>query len=62
MVILCILSYTFSYSQNVAPFIDFNNYFRSFENDNFRTIEFQAIESFKVGDELVAYIDNRGIL
>ena len=62
LVIVCFLTNTISYSQKVAPFIDFNNYFRSFENENFRTIEFQAIESFKVGDELVAYIDNRGNL
>ena len=50
------------YSQNIAPFIDFNNYFKSFENKNFRTIEIQQIKEFKAGDELVAYIDNRGNL
>ena len=53
---------SFIFSQKVAPFIDFNNYFRSFEKENFRTLEFQAIEDFKVGDDLVAYIDNRGNL
>ncbi len=53
---------TFCFNQNVAPFLDFNNYLKSFENDNFRTIEIQQIEEFKAGDELVAYIDNRGNL
>ncbi|MDG1841387.1 MAG: hypothetical protein P8I93_03460 [Crocinitomicaceae bacterium] len=51
-----------AFSQKVAPFLDFNNYFRSFENNNFRTLEFQRIEEFKAGDDLVAYIDNRGNL
>ena len=55
LVIVCFLTNTI-YTLKVAPFIDFNNYFRSFENENFRTIEFQAIDSFKVGDELVAYM------
>ncbi len=48
--------------QNVAPFLDFNNYFRSFKDENFHQIEFQEIKEFKAGDELVAYIDTRGNL
>ena len=51
-----------STAQNVVPFTDFNGYFRSFENDNFRQIEFQEIQQYKAGDELVAYIDTRGNL
>jgi hypothetical protein len=49
-------------TQKVIPFVDFNYYFRSFENDNFRQIEFQRIKEYKAGDDLVAYIDNRGNL
>jgi len=51
-----------AYSQRVVPFIDFNNYFKTFENDNFRQIEFQLIKEYKAGDELVAYIDTKGNL
>lgn len=50
------------FSQKVIPFEDFNNYFRTFENDNFRQLEFQRIKEFQAGDDLVAYIDNRGNL
>jgi hypothetical protein len=50
------------FGQNVVPFKDFNNYFRSFKDDNFHQIEFQEIREFKAGDELVAYIDTRGNL
>jgi hypothetical protein len=46
-------------AQPVVPFVDFNNYFRVFENDNFRTIELQPIISYQAGDEFVAYMDNR---
>ncbi len=49
----CILSFV-SQAQRVIPFTDFNGYFRSFENDNFRQIEFQEIQQYKAGDELVA--------
>jgi hypothetical protein len=49
-------------AQKVVPFEDFNFYFRSFENENFRQIEFQRIKEYKAGDDLVAYIDNRGNL
>ncbi len=53
---------TFFFGQNVVPFIDFNYYFKSFENDNFRQIEFQRIKEYKAGDELVGYIDTKGNL
>ena len=46
-------------AQPVVPFVDFNNYFRVFENNNFRTIEMQPIISYQAGDEFVAYMDNR---
>lgn len=49
-------------AQKVVPFVDFNNYFRSFENDNFRQLEFQPIKEYQAGDDLVAYIDTRGNL
>ena len=49
-------------AQKVVPFEDFNYYFRTFQNDNFRQLEFQRIKEYKAGDDLVAYIDNRGNL
>lgn len=51
-----------SFGQNVIPFVDFNNYFRSFQDGSFRQLEFQRIEQYKYGDEMVAYMDNRGNL
>lgn len=59
---LSIISVSIASAQKVVPFVDFNNYFKSFENDNFRQIEFQLIKEYKAGDELVAYIDNKGNL
>ncbi len=52
----------FTQAQKVIPFVDFNNYFRTFENDNFRQLEFQPVKEYKAGDDLVAYIDTRGNL
>ena len=60
--LLFVLLEQVSYGQKVAPFVDFNNYFRTFENDNFRQLEFQPIKEFKAGDDLIAYIDTRGNL
>lgn len=50
------------FSQRVIPFVDFNFSFTSFQDDNFRVIEFQRIIDYKVGDEFVAYLDNKGNL
>lgn len=50
----------FSVQSQIAPFIDFNGYFRTFYKNNFRQLEFQRIQSFEAGDNLVAYIDNKG--
>lgn len=46
----------------MVPFRDFNNFFLSFENGAFKTIEIQPVKDFQAGDELVAYIDTRGNL
>lgn len=51
-----------AYNQKVVPFEDFNNYFKTFENDNFRQLEFQQIKNYKAGDDFVAYIDTKGNL
>ena len=50
------------FSQKVIPFVDFNNYFRSFQDESYRVVEFQKIIDFKGGDEFVVYIDNKGNL
>jgi len=50
------------FSQEVVPLIDFNGYFRSFQNGFFRQLEFQRIRNFKFGDNVVGYTDNRGNL
>lgn len=42
--------------------VDFNTYFRSFQDGFFRQVEFQQIKEYKAGDGLVGYIDFRGNL
>ncbi|MFZ9581859.1 MAG: hypothetical protein ACO28O_02680 [Crocinitomicaceae bacterium] len=49
-------------AQTVIPFLDFNNFFQSFEDGGFKVIEMQPVKSFQAGDELVAYLDTRGNL
>ncbi len=56
--ILFLVSFT-TLAQQVVPFLDFNNYFKSFQNGFFRQIEIQPIKGFKYGDNVVAYIDMR---
>lgn len=49
-------------SQKVIPFVDFNNWFRSVENGEFKFIEMQQIKGYQAGDNVVAYLDIRGNL
>lgn len=49
-------------AQKVVPLVDFNYYFKSFQNGFFRQIEFQRIKDYKYGDNVVGYMDNRGNL
>jgi hypothetical protein len=49
-------------SQVVVPMKDFNNFFVSFQDGFFQTIELQPVLEYKAGDELVAYVDTRGNL
>ena len=49
-------------AQDVVPFIDFNGFFKSYQNGFFRQIEFQRVSEFKTGDDVVAYINYRGNL
>jgi hypothetical protein len=49
-------------AQDVVPFIDFNGFFKSYQNGFFRQIEFQRVSEFKTGDDIVAYINYRGNL
>ncbi len=53
---------TVSFSQEIIPFVDFNGYFKTFQDGFFRQIDFQPIRGMEAGDELVAYIDNRSNL
>ena len=49
-------------AQTVVPFRDFNNFFLTYENGGFKTLEIQPVKDYKAGDEFVAYIDTRGNL
>lgn len=51
-----------SKAQDVTPFLDFNGYFKSFQNGFFRTVEMQRVKNFKAGDDVVGYIDFKGNL
>jgi hypothetical protein len=46
-------------SAQVAPFVDYSGYLNTFYKGNVRTLEFQRINSFQAGDNVVAYVDNR---
>ncbi len=50
------------FGQGVIPIIDFNNFFLSFQDGFFRSVEVQPIQDFKAGDDLIAYRDTRGNL
>lgn len=60
--LLVLLLSSQAFGQKMIPFIDFNQFFRTFENGAFRQIEFQRIENYKAGDDVIAYYDNRGNL
>ena len=49
-------------AQGVIPVLDFNNFFLSYQDGYFRSLEVQPILDFKAGDALVAYRDTRGNL
>jgi hypothetical protein len=57
LIIISLLA--FNAVAQVAPFVDFSGYFRSFHTENFRHIEFQPILSYQAGDNMVAYLDTR---
>lgn len=59
---LFLLTATLSFSQAVIPFVDFNRWFRTVENGEFKFIELQEIKGYKAGDNVVAYLDIRGNL
>lgn len=61
-IITVIFCSSMAYAQGVIPVINFNNFFLSFSNGYFNQIEVQAINGYKGGDELVAYLDTRGNL
>ncbi|MFN5416492.1 MAG: hypothetical protein ACK5B9_05505 [Flavobacteriia bacterium] len=52
--------FLFEVSSQIAPFIDFNKFFKTFYKDNFRQLEFQQIRSFEGSDLYTVYIDFRG--
>lgn len=63
----CLIGFVFlipflALSQKVVPFVDFNLFFKTFENGFFKQLEFQPIRDFKAGDDFVAYTDTRGNL
>jgi hypothetical protein len=60
--LLFILATYASLAQGVVPMKDFNNFFVSFQDGFFQTIELQPVIEYKAGDELVAYVDTRGNL
>ncbi|MDG1146690.1 MAG: hypothetical protein P8N52_00160 [Crocinitomicaceae bacterium] len=62
LIVLSIGWATFSMGQSIIPLVDFNRYFKNFQDGYFRQLEFQPISEFKSGDSLVVYVDFRGNL
>lgn len=50
------------FSQKVLPLVDFSGFFKTFQNGFFRQLEFQRIQNYKFGDNVLGYYDNRGNL
>jgi hypothetical protein len=48
------------YNAQLAPFMDFNNFFKTFYKNSFRQLEFQAVRSFEASDNIIVYVDFRG--
>lgn len=48
------------FQAQLAPFTDFNNFFKTFYKNSFRQLEFQQVKSFEASDNLIVYIDFRG--
>jgi len=52
-----------SYGQEfkgIGPFTSLQGYFKAFHNGVIRQLEYLPVKSFQVGDNLLAYIDNKG--
>ncbi len=51
-----------SFAQTITPLLDFNGFFKNFQNGYFQQIELQRIKEFESGDHICAYVDFRGNL
>ncbi len=60
IILILFLSISLTNFSQLAPFLDFNNFFRTFYKNSFRQLEFQRINSFEASDNLIVYIDSRG--
>lgn len=51
---------SFNIVAQITPFVDYNRYFKTLYNGNFRQLEMQAIRSFEASDHFIVYLDYRG--
>ena len=49
-----------SFTQNLASFIDYRDYFYIFDNGSAQQLEHQPVKSYKTGKKCAAYINNLG--
>lgn len=52
----------FSQYEGILPFETQLNYFKVFYKGYFRQLEFQKVQSFKSGDKIIGYVDNKSAL
>lgn len=62
LILILLMSSVHLNAQKVLPMVDFNYFFKSFENGAFKSLDLQRIKEFKTGDDVVGYVDIRGNL
>lgn len=60
-VLCCVTGISFGQGfWGIGPFSTLQGYFKAFHNGVIRQLEYLPVKSFQVGDNLLAYIDNKG--
>jgi len=58
LLVLLVVSYVFSKSQNIVAYSDYQKKFFVFDDGKFRQLEFQPVLSYDIGDKCVGYVTN----
>src|ERR1051326_4778219 len=49
-----------SFSQNISAYVDYKNYFYAFDEGVSKQLEFNPVQSYKIGGNAIGYVDNSG--